>query len=441
MSGYKTRRTPGDTSWFVRDRFGLFIHFGLYSLAARHEWVKTNELMSDEAYQKYFDRFDPDMFDPAQLADQAKRAGMKYAVMTAKHHDGFCLFDSQYTDYKVTNTPYGRDIIREYVDAFRAAGLKIGIYYSLLDWHHRDFTIDVHHPRRNGPKEDIQAYNKSCNMRRYAEYMRNQATELLTNYGRIDIMWFDFSYNNARHMIPEKPWLTGKGREDWEAEELLRTVRRLQPEILIDNRTGVEADIWTPEQHQPTEWVTHPETGEEVVWEACQTLSGSWGYYRDELTWKSPELLIHMLINTVAIGGNLIMNVGPTARGCLDERARSALSAYEGWMKYHGKAIYGCTQAAPEFTAPRGCRLTQSMDGKRLYVHLMEYPFAYLELRGMAGRVEYAQFLHDAGEIEMIQGDVPYMNTSISYGEKLLLLKIPHVKPDVITPVIELFLR
>ncbi len=441
MPFYKTRDTLGDAKWFVNDRFGMFIHFGLYSLAARHEWLMTNECMTAQEYQRYFECFSPDMFEPAEWARKARKAGMRYAVMTAKHHDGFCLFDSQYTEYKVTNTPYGRDIIREYAEAFRAEGIRVGLYYSLIDWNHPDFTIDVHHPRRNDPQEVIEAYNQTCDMHRYTEYMQKQVKELLTNYGKIDIMWFDFSYDNERHMIPEKPYLRGKGKDDWEAEQLLKTVRDLQPDILIDNRTGVEADIWTPEQHQPTEWATHPVTGEKLVWEACQTFSGSWGYHRDEQTWKSPEMLIGMLIHTVSLGGNLIMNVGPTGRGYFDERAERALETYEKWMKYNSRSIYGCTQAEEDWESPRGCCLTQSQDGKRLYIHLLEYPFAYLELRGMAGKVKYAQFLHDYSEVQMIEGDVPYMNTSISYGEKLLLLKLPPVKPNVIVPVIELILK
>lgn len=430
-----------NTDWFVRDRFGMFIHFGLYFLAARHEWVQTNECMTEEEYFRYFERFNPDMYEPKKWAEKAKKAGMRYAVMTAKHHDGFCLFDSEYTDYKSTNTPCGRDLISEYVEAFRAEGIKVGLYYSLLDWHHPDFIIDVHHPLRNLPKEEIEIINSKRDQHQYCEYMRNQTEELLTKYGKIDIMWFDFSYNNERHMIPDKPYLQGKGKDDWEAEELLSTVRRLQPDIIVDNRTGVEADIWTPEQHQPTEWVKHPITGEKVVWEACQTFSGSWGYHRDEQTWKSPEMLIHLLINTVAIGGNLIMNVGPTGRGYLDKRAEHALEVYEEWMKYNGESIYGCTEASEEWTNPKGCRLTQSADGKYLYIHLLEYPFAWLELRGMAGRVKYAEFLHDASEIEMVEGQVPYMNTSISYADNLLLLKIPPVKPDVVVPVIRLSLK
>ena len=254
MSSYVTRKTPGDTAWFRHDRFGMFIHFGLYALPSRHEWVKNHECTPEEKYQKYFDHFNPDLFDAREWARQAKAAGMKYAVLTTKHHEGFCLFDSQYTDYKSTNTPFGRDLVREYADAFRAEGLKVGFYYSLIDWHHPDFPIDMLHPRRNDP--DAFEQNQGRDMHKYAEYMRNQVRELLTNYGKIDILWFDFSYSGSK---PEagKEWMKGKGKDDWEAEELIATARRLQPGIIIDNRTEIEQDIWTPEQFQPTEWVRH----------------------------------------------------------------------------------------------------------------------------------------------------------------------------------------
>ena len=156
MSSYQRRKTPGDTTWFVHDRFGMFIHWGLYAMPARHEWVRHNEEITNEEYQKYFERFDPDLYDPREWARTAKAAGMKYAVFTAKHHEGFCMFDSRYTDYKCTNTPAGRDLVKEYVEAFRAEGLRVGFYYSLIDWHHPDFTIDRIHPLRNRPKEEIE---------------------------------------------------------------------------------------------------------------------------------------------------------------------------------------------------------------------------------------------------------------------------------------------
>ncbi len=436
MSSYVTKKTPGNPAWFTHDRFGMFIHWGLYALPARHEWVKTRECMTDEHYDRYFRHFDPDLYDPREWARLAKRAGMKYAVMTAKHHEGFCMFDSKFTDYKCTNTPAKRDLLREYVDAFRAEGLKVGFYYSLLDWHHPDFPVDMLHPRRNDP--DAEKLNANRDMKRYARYMRDQVTELLTNYGRIDILWFDFSYSDNHS---GEPWMKGKGKEDWESEQLIALARSLQPEILIDNRAEIDQDIWTPEQYQPKAWVRHPETGELVVWEACQTFSGSWGYYRDEMSWKSPQMLIRMLVETVSLGGNLLMNVGPTARGYLDHRARESLEVFADWMQLHSRAIYGCTMAEPAFHAPQDCRFTQSEDGKRLYLHLFAYPYSCVELHGLAGKVEYAQFLHDGSEVPFTEGALNHFSLGATRADDLLGLEIPPVKPDVLVPVIELFLK
>ena len=436
MSSYVRRKTAGDTEWFVNDRFGMFIHFGLYAMPARHEWIKSYEKISEEKYDKYFEHFNPDLFDAKEWAKKAKAAGMKYAVLTTKHHEGFCLFDTKYTDYKITNTPFGRDLVKEYADAFRAEGLKVGFYYSLIDWHHPDFTLDVTHPRRDDC--DPEKFNRGRDMHRYAKYMRNQVTELLSGYGRIDVLWFDFSYEEQTYR-----GMPGKGKKDWEAEELIALARSLQPHIIIDNRTGVEGDIRTPEQYQVTEWPRHPETGELVTWEACQTFSGSWGYHRDESTWKSPDMLIRMLITTVSCGGNLLMNVGPTSRGYFDKRADAALEVYGEWMKYNGKSIYGCTMAEPDLlaTAPFGTRYTQSQNGKRLYIHLFDYPYQYLEIKGLAGRVDYAQFLHDGSEVLFTEGKTDHFSEGQTTAENILFFKLPFVKPDVVVPVIEVILK
>lgn len=252
MSSYKTLPTPGDTAWFTHDRFGMFIHFGLYAMPARHEWVKNYEEIPEDHYDLYFKHFNPDLYDPKEWARQAKAAGMKYVVMTTKHHEGFCLFDSKYTDYKSTNTLCGKDLIREYVDAFRAEGLHIGFYYSLIDWHHPEFPIDPLHPRRDDP--DAYEQSKGRDIKKYAQYMRDQVTELLTNYGKIDILWFDFSYSQ-NNGTGDKAWQKGKGKDDWEAEKLIATARALQPHIIIDNRTEIDQDLWTPEQYEPDQWV------------------------------------------------------------------------------------------------------------------------------------------------------------------------------------------
>ncbi len=423
--------TTGDTAWFVQDRFGMFIHWGLYALPARHEWVKSRERIDDEHYQRYFDHFNPDLFDPREWARAAKAAGMKYFVITTKHHEGFCLWDSAYTDYKVTNTPFGKDLIAEVVAAFRAEGIRVGFYYSLIDWHHPHFTIDIHHPLRDRP--DVAELNQGRDMRIYAEYIRNQVSELLTKYGPIDILWTDFSYPGRDYK-----GLPGKGHLDWESEALYATIRSLAPRIILNNRMDLPdtpADIYTPEQYQPTEWVRVD--GKPVVWEACQTFSGSWGYHRDEASWKSPEQLVNMLINTVACGGNLLMNVGPTARGILDERAQLALYEYGEWMDLHARSIYGCT--ASDFTPPTDVRYTQN--GSRLYAHLLSWPFRHLELPGLAGRLEYAQLLNDGSEIPFKEAGANRNWDEMGLNSGNVMLYLPVVKPDVTVPVIELFLR
>ena len=420
----------GDMGWFVQDRFGMFIHWGTYASAARHEWVKHAEEIPDEAYEAYFRHFDPDLFEPRAWARMARAAGMKYFVITTKHHEGFCLWDSAHTEYKATRSPAARDLLRETVDAFRAEGLKVGFYYSVIDWHHPDFTIDPIHPLRNHP--EAQALNEKRDMRRYREYMRAQVRELLTQFGKIDILWFDFSYPAAEHR-----GLKGKGREDWGSEGLLEMVRELQPGVIVDNRLDLPApmaDIHTPEQYQPNEWVQID--GQPVYWETCQTFSGSWGYHRDEATWKSEEQLIQMLINSVSLGGNLLMNVGPTARGTFDGRAVRALDAYARWMGLHSRSIYGCTQS--EYPAPPDCRYTQR--GQRLYLHLFAWPFRHVHLEGLAGRVEYAQLLNDASEIRFARL-ASHESLGFRRGPDTLTLELPVRKPDVVVPVIELFLK
>ena len=441
----------GDLSWYVHDRFGMIIHWGLYSMPARHEWIRNYERIPDEQYQIYFELFNPDLFDPRTWARAARDAGMKYVVITTKHHEGFCLWDSKYTDYKATNTPFGRDALREIVDAFRAEGLRIGFYYSLIDWHHPDFTVDDIHPL--GLREDREALNRDRDMKRYATYMRNQIAELLTGYGQIDIMWFDFSY--PWRDKPELPWSAndpsrhswdGKGRDEWESSKLVRLVRKLQPQIIIDNRIDLPeaADIFTPEQYTPDAAPTLPD-GTPAVWEGCQTFSGSWGYFRDELTWKSAKQCIDLLVNHVSRGGNLIMNVGPTSRGYIDARAMDRLAAYGKWMRYHSRAIYGCGAPPDGLVAPEDTRYTYNARTRRLYLHLLNWPFKQIHLPGLGGgRIRYAQFLHDGSEIVFREsGDFQDFNAALNAitPENAVTLDLPVIKPDVEVPVIELFLK
>lgn len=428
---YETMPTPGDTSWFVQDRFGLFIHWGLYSLPARHEWVQHREEIPKQRYDEYFRRFDPDLYDPKLWAKAAAGAGMKYFVVTTKHHEGFCLWDTQFTDYKAPNTPAKRDLLRPMVEAFNAEGLRTGFYYSLIDWHHPKYLIDPHiGPYRNS--SDRAALNQGRDQAAYAQYMRDQVRELLTQYGKVDIMWFDFSFPNRG---PE-----GKGREAWQSEKLIRMIREIQPNIILDDRLDLPDgwDIKTPEQFQAREWVTF--NGQKVVWEACQTLSGSWGYHRDETSWKSVDQLVQMLIDTVSKGGNLLLNVGPTGRGELDYRALNALSGLGEWMRRHSRSIYGCTQAPEGFKAPQDCRLTYNPATNRMYVHVYAWPFKHLHLDGFGGKVAYAQLLNDASEVPM-KGLEDWQKAWDKGEAGTLTLTLPVPKPNVTVPVIELFLK
>jgi alpha-L-fucosidase len=412
--------------WWTDARFGMFIHWGLYALPARHEWVKNRERLTNEQYQKYFEAFDPDLFNPTEWARMAKAAGMKYVVLTAKHHEGFCLWDSKYTDYKATNTPYGKDLIKAYVEAFRAEGLKVGFYYSLIDWHHPDYTIDSNHPQRQASDAAYEKLNAWRDMAKYREYIKNQVRELLSNYGEISIIWFDFSF----------PGKNGKGRADWDSENLLKLARSLQPGIIVDDRLDLEDveggwDFTTPEQEKVAKWPEY--NGKRVPWETCQTFSGSWSYYRDEATWKSPAQLIELLAESVSKGGNLLLNVGPTARGMFDGRAQDRLAAMGAWMKVNGRSIYGCTEAPAEFAAPANTLMTYNPVTRRLYVQLLAYPLERFVLPGMAGKVKYIQFLHDASEIRFEPGR----------GEQAgdLSLTLPVQKPPVEIPVLEVYLK
>lgn len=423
--------------WWTQARFGMFVHFGLYSMPARHEWVKSKERLDAAAYdERYFPYFNPDLFDAREWARQAKAAGMKYMVLTTKHHDGFCLWDTKTTDYKITKTPFGRDLVREFVDACRSEGLRVGFYFSVKDWHHPDYTIDQTHPLR--PSDDVftdELYaklNSGKVWERYRKYMYDQVKELLTGYGQIDIIWFDYTLKKRY----------GKNWKDWEAVELLKLTRSLQPRILVDSRLDLmdTEDGWdfvTPEQCRVTQWPLWE--GKRAYWETCQTFSGSWGYHRDETTWKSPHQLIALLVNSVSFGGNLILNVGPTARGDFDDRATDRLAAIGRWMKRNSRSIYGCTAAPEGFVAPSGTLLTYNPELNRLYVHVCEYPMGSIPF-DFASKVAYAQFLHDGSEIKIRTGNRIKHSQSGDIGSRDNFV-LPILKPNVEIPVIECFLK
>ena len=427
-------------AWWTDARFGMFIHFGLYAMPARHEWTKYIERISDEDYTKrYFTRFNPDLFDARAWVRAAKAAGMKYMVLTTKHHEGFCLWDSKHTDYKITKTPFGRDLVREFADACHAEGMRLGFYYSLLDWHHPHCLVDRHNPMR--PKEEYTMSVEECaaalaklnvgrNMDIYRQYMKDQITELLTNYGKVDLLFYDFTYEHPNYLV-------GK---DWDSEGLLALTRKLQPGIIVNDRLGLRNveggwDIDTPEQISVPKCPTF--NGEDMCWEVCQTFSGSWGYARDEETWKDPRQLVTMLVDCVSKKGNLLLNVGPTARGEFDLRAMERLTAMGRWTRANGRAIYGCTAAPEGFAAPEGTKLTYNPRTNRLYVHILDYPVKVLPI-AFADRVDYAQFLHDGSELKI---ELPRTVSNEVRKDMPASLHLPVRRPAVEVPVVEMFLK
>ena len=396
---------------------------------------KYERIRAEDYEARYFKRFNPDQYDAKEWVARAKAAGMKYIVLTTKHHEGFCMWDTKTTDFKITNTAFGRDVVREYVDACREAGIRVGFYYSIIDWHHPQFRIDSIHPLSDILKPDAVAkMNERRDMAKYRECMMQQVTELLTEFGQVDVLFFDFTHPGY-HQIGKN------GAEDYHSEELLALVRRLQPKIIVNDRLGLSDviggwDMKTPEQIIVPKCPTF--NGEDIYWETCQTFSGSWGYYRDEDTWKSPRQLIGILIDTVSKKGNLILNVGPTARGRFDSRACDRLEAIGRWMDGNSRAIYGCTAAPEEFRrqVPEGCKLTYNPKTNVLYLHILEWPVKVLPLT-FSDKVEYAQFLHDASEVQIKQ---PRTVSGTLRKDMPASLMLPVRKPDVEIPVVEMFL-
>lgn len=407
--------------WYKEARFGMFIHWGLYAIPARGEWVRSVEKITNEEYQPFFDEFNPTDYNPREWAKAAKAAGMKYAVLTAKHHDGFCLFDSKLTDYKATNTKAGRDLIKEYLEAFRAEGLKVGLYFSLIDWHHPDFP---HYGDTNHPMRDNKEYEgKVHNFDNYLEYMHGQVKELCTNYGKLDIMWFDFSYDD----------MTG---EKWRATELVRMIRSYQPDVIIDNRLEVSGtgfgsiatdnpsefsgDFVSPEQIIPPNGLVD-EKGRDLMWEACITMNDNWGYCAKDKKFKSSALLIKKLIECISKGGNLLLNVGPDAKGNIPDESLKILSEIGEFMHKNGESVYGCGKS--ELPKPENGRITQN--GKMLYFHIMEPALGDIPLYGVHEEdIKRIRLLSDGSEISIVKWwavgnypDIVFVNVNDNRGE------------------------
>ena len=416
--------------WYVEARFGMFLHWGLYSIPARGEWMRSFEKLTDEEYERYFREFDPVDYDPKKWAKAAKEAGMRYMVLTAKHHDGFCLFDSRYTDFKATNTKCGRDLIKEFVEAVRAEGLKVGLYYSLLDWHHEDYPhfSDGAHPMYHNP-----AYtDEGREWERYVEYLHNQVRELCTNYGKIDILWFDYSFGEY-------------SGEKWEATKLVNMVRELQPGVIIDNRLEVSGaglgslasgnplpyhgDFVSPEQIIPQEGIRDV-NGDPLIWEACFTMNDSWGYNLRDKYFKPAPMLIKKLVECVSKGGNMLLNVGPDAKGNFPEESAVILKEVGKWMEKNKESIYGC--GISDMPRPDFGRITQK--GNKLYYHIFDNTIGPVPLIGIEKKdVKKIRLISAGAEVPVADNWVSNNYPDITFAD----LGPNPVLPDPIDTVLE----
>ena len=380
-----TAHTDADTSWFRGLGLGLFLHWGHASTQGWElSWQMTGGVQRQEpalepvGCNEYFDNaagFDPQRFDPHAWADLAWRAGARYVVFTAKHHDGFAMFDTRLSDYSIAkNTPFGRDVTREITDAFRERGFRIGLYFSIIDWHHPDYprytdeTIDKPYVIGSHPRVSP---DKWAN---YRAFMLGQLDELLTGYGQVDIVWLDGEFEHTE--------------EEWRFDEIRAFIRERQPNALVNDRCVGHGDFVTPEQQLP---MTPPER----PWETCLTMNSSWGHRPQDDTWKSPALLLHTLIEAVSMGGNLLLNVGPTGDGEFPPEAVERLEALAGWLERNGESVHGTEPGLTlwQFHGP-STRRTGPDGGTRLYLHLVTRPYERVTVRGLpVSRIERVTLL------------------------------------------------
>jgi alpha-L-fucosidase len=365
--------------WWHAARFGMFIHFGVYSTIGRHEWVMENEAIPIDQYMPHAAAFHPAANCPRAWAKLAKAAGMKYMVLTTKHHEGFCNFNTRLTSYCAPKQGPGRDVVQEYVAAARAEGLKVGFYYSLMDWHHPD---------------GARCAKDEAARRRFVDYTHGLIEELMTNYGKIDVLWYDVAWP-----------LDADG---WESAKMNEMVFRLQPEIIVNNRNKLDGDFSTPEQQ-----IVAATNGK--AWEACMTLNDSWGYQRADDNWKSSRTVIKNLIQCSRDGGNYLLNIGPKPDGSIPEESTRILTEVGEWMNSNGHTIYSSDVCGVRRSSYAGfTRL-----GNTLFMHVYYWPGEYVAIGGLRTRVKSAHLLKGGNDVKFTQDD---------FGVKLIGL--PAMAPD-----------
>jgi alpha-L-fucosidase len=386
-AGSSTADQQRRMAWWHEAKFGMFIHFGLYAAYGRHEWAMEDEAIPVADYQKLVDRFRPAPGSAEKWAALAKAAGMKYMVLTSKHHEGFCNWDTKLTNYNAVQFGPKRDIVAEYVQAARAQGLRVGFYYSLMDWHHPDGAHCQDDPAAR---------------RRFVDYTHGLIRELMTNYGKIDILWYDVSWP--------------LDAEGWESERMNRMVFDLQPDIIVNNRNRLPGDFSTPEQTIRAESAGR-------AWESCMTLNDSWGYQAADDNWKSPRTVIRNLITCARDGGNYLLNIGPEPDGTIPAQSARVLTAVGEWMNTGAQTIYG----AQPCQVSRSTYANFTRKANRLYMHIHFWPGSDVSISGLKQKVLSARLLKSGQPIVVTQD-----------GFRTRLVGLPLTAPDVPLTTVEL---
>lgn len=379
---------PHRQAWFEDARFGMFVHWGLYSLLGRGEWALNRERLPLDEYTLLARNFTAFEYDPRAWAQVARDAGMKYVVLTTKHHEGFCLWDSQVCKFNATRSGAGRDLLAEFVGAVREVGLKVGFYYSLGDWFHPDWS--------RGWQGDNTAKD------RFMAYTHSLVRELMTGYGDVDILWYD---------LPQC-----YSASEWRSVELNAMVRSLQPGILINNRAMTTEDFATPEQH-----VTAAPPGR--LWESCMTLNDNWGFCPGDRNWKTPREVALNLATAAAGAGNLLLNVGPDGQGTIPPESVEILQSVGRWLSANGEAIYASRRHALSWTVFGP--ITRKDDA--IYLHLKNDFGDTLILGGLTNRVRDAHLLATGEALEFEQ-----------CGAQTFIRGLPPRSPDDLFPVVRL---
>jgi alpha-L-fucosidase len=379
------------TAWYRDAKFGMFIHWGPYSVASvEASWPIMNPKpggISEAEYRELPKRFNPTKFDPYHFVDLARGAGQQYMVFTTKHHDGFCMFDTSYTDYKITNTPYGKDIVAQMTQACKERSMPLGFYYSPPDMHHPAFrdTSKLAKENWNGEPERPE-------WPLYLDYMQLQLTELLTRYGPVVLIWFD-----GLHY-----------QEKYGGIRFINLIRQLQAATLVNDRIGVPGDYVTPEQFIPSGIPTKdvrfnavdtsvqqklkptvPKPEDFQLWETCMTINNTWAYNMHDRDFKSAQFLIRGLVEVASRGGNFLLNVGPQPDGVIQPEFQERLRAIGDWLSVNGDSIYGTTYGPLQGMAS----LRTTAKGKKVYVHVFDWPSGTLEINGLDAKVIAAHLL------------------------------------------------